>query len=150
MNMKLLAVVIPLSIYHGCSTWKIFREEIFTLDEFTPVNMKFCGRQNVRKHREIKYSDNYITLYISLKFGSLEKMRVTSSDPKDYLGISGKGLINSLGFNTNVRSKKKSKYAITNVSMKYLSKIIKEFENYLIRVMCRRGPNMNQTTVNFT
>ena len=31
--------------------------------------------------------------------------------------------------------------------MKDLSKIIKEFENYLIRVMCGRGPNMNPLTV---
>ena len=35
MNMKLLEVVTPLSIYNGCSTWKVFREE-----NFTPANMK--------------------------------------------------------------------------------------------------------------
>ena len=29
-NMKLLAVVTPPSIYHGCSTRKTFREEKFT------------------------------------------------------------------------------------------------------------------------
>ena len=47
--------------------------------------MKICGRPNVRKHREIKDGENYITLDISLKFGSLEKMKITYSDPKDYL-----------------------------------------------------------------
>ena len=57
MNIKLLAVVTPPSIYHGCSTWKIFweekftGEENFTLGEFTSANMKNCGRCNVRKHR---------------------------------------------------------------------------------------------------
>ena len=52
-----------------------------------------CGRPNVRKYRDINDSDKYITSYISLKFGSLEKMRITSSDPKDNLGRSGKELI---------------------------------------------------------
>ena len=56
-------------------------------------------------------------------------MRIKSSDPKDYLGISGKGLITSLGLNTIVRSKKhqNERYAVTNVIMKYLSNITKEF-----------------------
>ena len=67
-NMKLLAVVTSPSIYYGFSTWKTFweenftGEEKFTLGELTYVNMKICGRRNGRKHREIKYSDNYITL----------------------------------------------------------------------------------------
>ena len=45
-NMKLLAVVTPPSISHGCSTQKTFREEKFTgegnftLGEFSSVNMK--------------------------------------------------------------------------------------------------------------
>ena len=79
MNMKTLAVVTPPSIYHGCSTWKLLWEEIFTLAEFTAVNMTNCGRHNVRKHRDIKGSDKYVTLDISLKFDSLDKMRITSS-----------------------------------------------------------------------
>ena len=70
--MKLLAVVTPLSIYYGCSTWttlweeKFTGEEKFTLGEFTAVNMKNCGRRNVRKQRYIKGSDKYVTLDISL------------------------------------------------------------------------------------
>ena len=46
MNMKLLAVVTPPSIYHGCSARKTFcegkftGEEKFTLSEFTAVNIK--------------------------------------------------------------------------------------------------------------
>ena len=77
--MKLLSVVTPPYIYHGCSTKKTFWEKKFTLGEFTPVNMKNCVRHNVRKHREIKNGDKYITLDILLKFGSLDKMRITSS-----------------------------------------------------------------------
>ena len=84
--------------------------------------MKNCGCRNVMKHREIKNGEKYITLDISLKFGSMDNMKITSSEPKDYLVISGKGLITSLGINTNVRLKKnkKARYEITNVSMKDL------------------------------
>ena len=85
-NMKLLAVVTPPYIYHGCSTQKTFWEEKFTLGEFTTLNMKICGRLNVRKHRDIKGSDKYVTLDISLKFESVDKMRITSSESKDYFG----------------------------------------------------------------
>ena len=70
MNMKLLAVVTPPSIYHGFSTRKTFweekftGEEKFTLGEFSAMKMKNCGCRNVSKHREIKGSDNYVTLDI--------------------------------------------------------------------------------------
>ena len=42
MNMKLLAVITPPPIYHGCSTWKTSWEEKFTGEEklFSAVNMK--------------------------------------------------------------------------------------------------------------
>ena len=108
MNMKLVAVVTPTSIYHGCSTRKTCWHGKFTGEEklFSAVNMKNCGRHNARKHREIKNVEQYITLIISLKFGSLDKMIITSSKPKDYLGRSGKGLIISLGIKAKARQKK--------------------------------------------
>ena len=112
MKIKILEVVTPLSIYHGCSTWKMFwegnftGEKKFTLCEFIAMNKESCGRQNVRKNREIKVSDKYVKLEISLKFGSLEKMIITSSDPKDNLVRSGKGLINYLGLKANTIPKK--------------------------------------------
>ena len=64
MNTKLLSVVTPPYIYHGCSTWNTFWEEKFTLGEFTAANIKKCGHCNVRKHREIKGNDKYVTLDI--------------------------------------------------------------------------------------
>ena len=67
------------------------------------MNMKNCGRRNVRKHRDIKCSDKYTTLDISLKFGSLDKMRIASSDPKDNLVISVEGFITSLGIKAKSR-----------------------------------------------
>ena len=128
--MKILEVVTPPSIYHVSPNQKTFWEGKFTLSEFTPVNMKSFGRLYVRKHREIKDSDKYITLDIPLKFGSLYNMRITLPDPKYNLGRSGKELITYLGLRTNVRSKKckNPRYTITNFSMKDLSKTIKEFE----------------------
>ena len=130
--MKSLAVVTPPSIYLGCSAWKTFWEEKFTGKEilFLSVNMKNCGRRKVRKHKDIRDSDNYVTLDISSKFDSLDKIKTTSSKSKRKLERSLKGLVTSLGFNTKVRSQKykKVRYAIGNVSEKDLLRIIKEFE----------------------
>ena len=56
------------------------RSKIF----FLSVNMRNCGQSNVRKHREIKDSDERVTLNmneilkISEKFDSLDKMETTS------------------------------------------------------------------------
>ena len=81
--------------------------------------MKNCGHNNVMKHRQINKGDKYITLAISLKFGSMENMKITSSDPKYYWVISGKGSINSMDLKTIVRpKKKKSMYDIINIIMK--------------------------------
>ena len=85
MNMKFLSVVTPPSIYHGCFTQKTFWEEKFIGEEnlFSSINIKNCGRRNVRKHRYIKGSDKYVTLDISLKFDILDKMKITSSESKE-------------------------------------------------------------------
>ena len=93
------------------------------------MNMKNCGRRNVRKHREIKGSDKYVTLDISLKFESLDKIRITYSESKDNCVRSGKGLIISLVIKSKARPKKykKARYSIVNVSKKDLSNIIRVF-----------------------
>ena len=105
--------------------------------------MKNCGCRNVRKHKEIRGSDKcvtlkkhkeirgsdkYVTLDISSKFDNLDKMKITSSESKGKLERSGKGLITSLGFKTKARSQKykKARYAIGIVSVKDISKIIKD------------------------
>ena len=88
MNMKLLSVVTPPSIYHGCSTQKTLWEENFIFGGFPDENMKNCGRRNVRKHTEIKVSNKYVTLDISLKFCSTDNTIIKYSEPKDNLGIS--------------------------------------------------------------
>ena len=132
--MNLLAVVTPPSIYHFCSTRKTFWEETFTGEEklFSTVNMKNCGFHNVRKHKEIKGSDKYVTLDISLNFDIMEKMKITSSESKVKLERSGKGLITSLDFKAKVRPQKYKieTYAIGNVSKKDLSNIIREFDKF--------------------
>ena len=65
--------------------------------------MKNCGRSIVRKHKDIKGSDKYVTLDISSKFDSLDKMKITSSESKGKLEISEKGLITSLGLKAKAR-----------------------------------------------
>ena len=106
--MKLLSFVTPPSIYHGCSNRKTFWEENPTVKEilFLAVDMKNGSRRNVRKHKEIKGSDKYVTLDISSKFDSLDKMKIKSSESKVKLERSGKGLITYLGFNAKVRLQK--------------------------------------------
>ena len=80
--------------------------------------MKNCGRRKVRKHKKIKGSDNNVTLNVSEKSDSLNKMEITSSESKVKLGISGKVLVTALAFKKKVRSQKykKARYVILNVS----------------------------------
>ena len=112
MNVKLLAVVTPASIYRGCSTQKTLLEEKFTAEnnftlcEFSAANMKTFSLSNVSKHREIKGSDKYVTLDISLKFDSLGNMSITYSESKVKLGRSVKGLISFLCNKAKTRPKK--------------------------------------------
>ena len=82
--MKFLVVVTPPYIYHVYSTRKTFWEEKFTgkKDLFQYVNMKNCGLWKIRKQKEIKGSDKIVTLDISAKFDSLNKMETTSSESK--------------------------------------------------------------------
>ena len=68
-------------------------------------------------------------------------MKITSSDPKDYLERSGKGLINYIGLNTI----EKARYAINNVSMKDLSNMIKDFEKFPYEGYLRMSPNHKPT-----
>ena len=91
--MRFLVVVTPPYIYHDCSTRKTFWEEKFTgkQDLFESVNMKNCGRRKVRKHKEIRGSDKYVNLDISSKFDSLDKMKITPSEPKRKLERSEDG-----------------------------------------------------------
>ena len=97
---------------------------------FPSVNMNFFGHRKVRENKKIKGSNKYVTLDISSKFDSLDKMKTISSESKRKLKRSGKRLVSSLSFKTKVRSQKfkKARYAIRNVSEKDFLKIIKEFE----------------------
>ena len=147
MNMKVLAVVTPSSIYHDCFTQKTLWEEKFTLGDFTAVNMKICGRRNVRKHRDSKGRENYVTLDISLKLESLDKMKITSSESKDNFRRSGKELVTSMGLKAKSSPKKykKTRYAIRNDSKNDLSLIIREFEKLPYENYERRRPKHEPT-----
>ena len=123
---------------------------MFTLGDFTVLNMKSCVRHNVRKHREIKGSDKYVTLEISSKFDSLEKMKITSSQSKGRLERPGKGLINSMGFKAKARPQKykKARYAIVIVGGKDISKIIKDFEK-IEKLPCEKNRTKHEPTESY-
>ena len=54
--------------------------------------MKNCGRLNVRKHKEIRGGDKYVTLGISSKFDNLDNMKITYSESKVKFGNIRKGV----------------------------------------------------------
>ena len=58
--------------------------------------MTSCGRHNVRKDREIKNGEKFIILDIHSKIYCLDNMGATSSEPRYYMGLTGKGLTTSL------------------------------------------------------
>ena len=111
------------------------------------MKMKNYGRRNVKKHKDIKDSDKYTALDISLKFGRLDRIRIISLDPKDNLGRLGKVLITSLGLKAKARTNKykKSRYYIVNIIMKDLSKIIREFDKLPYKSYERRRPKHDPT-----
>ena len=113
--------------------------------------MKNCGRRKVRKHKEIKGSDKCITLNISEKFDSLNKMETTYSESKVELSRSVKGLVTAPALKTKARSKKykKARYAIVNVNMKDLSNKIKECEKIVKVPYVKRIPKHEPTSSYF-
>ena len=66
-------------------------EEKFTLGDFTAANMKEYGRHNVRKHIDIKGSDKYVSLDISLKFDCLDKLKSNLHSQKIIRGDQERG-----------------------------------------------------------
>ena len=92
--------------------------------------MKNCGRSNVRKQKYIRGSDKYITLEISLKLDSMDKMKITSSESKGKFENIRKGVDYLSGFQgqSEAAKIKKTWYAIRNISKKDLSKSIRNFE----------------------
>ena len=145
--MNILAVVTPLSIYHVCSTRKTFREGYFT-----PVNMKNCGHHNVRKHRDIKNGEKYITLDISLKFGSLDKMKSTNLQSQNIIWEDQERGWLPLWVSTPLKGKiKKIRQGMPLIMSvwRIFLRLSRNFRDCLMRVMCGRGPKMNPLTVTF-
>ena len=118
--------------------------------------MRNCGQRNVRKHREIKDSDERVNLNmneilkISEEFDNLDKMETTSSESKVKMEGSGKWLVTAPDLNTKARSTKykKARYAIGNVSMKDLSNKIKEFENF-VKVLHLKRTHKHEPTLSY-
>ena len=109
-------------------------------------------RPNVSKHKYIKGSDKYVTLDISLKFDSLDKIKITSSESKGKQERSGMGLITSMGFKAKVRPQNTKRQGIPqemSIRRTFLRLLgsLRHLRNYLMR---KRGPNMSLLKVTFT
>ena len=109
--------------------------------------MKNCGRHNVRKHNVIKGSDKYVTLDISSKYESMDKIKITSSESNGKFGKISKGVDYLYGFQDEIKVAiiKKARYAIRNVSKKYLSKIIKDVEKMKKLPFEKKNPKQEPT-----
>ena len=78
-------------------------------------------------------------------------MRITPSESKHSFGISGKGLITSMGLKAKARTKncKKERYAISNASNKDLKKIIRKFDKLTYKNYEKRRPKYEPTNSYF-
>ena len=85
-----------------------------------------------------------------MEFVSLGSMKITSSEPKHSLGRSGKMLIISLSINTiggSNKTRSRGMQLIMSV-WRIFQRISRSFNSFLIRVMCRRSPDMNPLKLN--
>ena len=88
----------------------------------------------------------------SLEFDSLDKMKITSSESKEKLERSRKGLIDSLGFKAKLRPQKykmigmPSEMSVRRTFLILLGSL-RNLRNYLMR---RRDPNTSLLTATFT
>ena len=149
--MKILAVVKLASIYHGWSTWKAFWEENFTIDEFTTVNMKDGCRRNVSKDRVIKNGEKHITLGISLKLVVWRRLKSHLQSQQIIWEDQERGWL-PLWVSRTFEGQRKTKIQGMTLIITVWSifqRLSWSFTSCLIRVMCKRGPNMNQLTFNF-
>ena len=81
--------------------------------------MIICGCSNVRKQKEIRNVEHYITLDIYLDLGCLHKRKLTSPGPRYYVGIPDKGLNTYLTLRSRKKpkSKQKAKFSTTDVCL---------------------------------
>ena len=74
--------------------------------------MRNCGQRNVSKHKDIKDSDELVTLNmyeilkISEKFDDLDKMETTTPESKVKMEVLVKCLVTALALRTKARSKR--------------------------------------------
>ena len=84
---------------------------------------------NAKKHRVIKNGDHYIALEIYLKLDWMGNRVVTSSGSRDYVGISGKELTNSLTLRTKIpNNKEKDRTSITDITNHGFRNLLREFK----------------------
>ena len=134
MNLKLLAVLTQQPyVYDGGFTWKMFRE-----DKFTLLSITRCGRRNIKTHKEINNDKKSVILDISYNLDCLDKGKSTFLESNDYIVIPGKGLTTSINLkNKSSNKKQKARFAITVINIKDFRKFLKNFNSspYLVKTI---------------
>ena len=134
MNLKLLAVLTQKPyVYDGGFTWKMFRE-----DKFTLLSITRCGRRNIKTHKEINNDKKSVILDISYNLDCLDKGKSTFLESNDYIVIPGKGLTTSINLkNKSSNKKQKARFAITVINIKDFRKFLKNFNSspYLVKTI---------------
>ena len=130
--MKILEVVTPPSIYHGCSTRKMFWEEKFTGKEnlFLAVNMKIvvvAMLGKIRRSRVMTSMSRWIS-HQSLTVWTIWTSHLQSQKQNRKDQERGWLTFWVSRPKQGPQKYKKARYAIVNVSKKDLSKMIKKFE----------------------
>ena len=97
--------------------------------------MKKSSCHNVTKHKEIKGSAKYTTLDISLKFDSLDNTRITYLESQEKLGISGKGLVKSLGLKAKSGIKKSKGMPLDISARNIFQRLLVGLKNHLMKVI---------------
>ena len=151
--MKILAVVTPPYIYHGCSTWKTFWEEKFTGKDnlFLSVTWKIvvvAKLVNTRISRVVTSTSPW-TSHQSLTVSTIWKPHIQSQNK--YWKDQERGWL-SFWISRPKQGRKNTKRQgmpsemLVRRNFQRLLRSLRKFRNYLMR---RRGPNMSLMTATF-
>ena len=152
MNMKLLAVVTPPSIYHGCSTHKTFWEVKFKFGEFTAVNMKIVVivmLGNTERSRVVASMSPWTSLWnltvwtIWESHLHIQKI-IWEGQERGWLPLWVSRP------NQGQRNTKSQGMTLEISVRKIFQRLLGSLKIYLMKVMRERGPNMSLLTVTFT
>ena len=141
--MNIPSVVTPPYIYHWWSTHKTFWEV-----KSTPVNMKICVRRNVSKHRIMRSTSPWTSIWILIVWTRLKshlqnRKNIWEDQERDWWPhwvsrpLEGQ------------RKRKRQGIPLLMSVWRIFQILLMNFRSFLIRIMCGRVPNMNPLTLTY-